>query len=91
MGSSLPHLPRWAVVKGHDAALDFIADSYFEETRDCVVLANGHGVKTISFALFALLDLTPQNISIPIKNFETNLFSSSQKNIIVKGVKTRSF
>jgi len=32
MGSSLPHLPRWAVVKGHDAALDFIADSYFEET-----------------------------------------------------------
>lgn len=64
MRNSLPHLPRWAVIKGHDAALDFIADSYFEETTDCVVLANRHGVKTISFALLAFLDLTHKNISI---------------------------
>ncbi len=60
----IPPTPRWSVQEGHSSPLDFISESYFEEVTDCIVLANRHGVKTMSFSILAFLDLTHKNLGI---------------------------
>lgn len=40
----------------HTSPFEFISDSFFEETSDCIVLGNRAGGKTLAFAALLLLD-----------------------------------
>jgi hypothetical protein len=50
-------IPRKVVEPGHSAPFDFIADLFFERTKNALAFANRNGGKTISVAILNTLDM----------------------------------
>lgn len=49
-------IPRNAVVAGHSAPFQFVADAFFEREQNIIAFANRNGGKTLDFAILEVLD-----------------------------------
>jgi len=58
------HVPRLSVCPEHDAPFDFLADLFFEDVLNALVLANRNGGKTWNFAIKNALDAVFKGVEI---------------------------
>lgn len=50
------NIPQKAICPGHNAPFEFVADSYFEKTNNCIVIAPRSGGKTINSAALEFME-----------------------------------